>query len=76
MRALAEESGVPVIEDPPLARALYAAVEVEGDDPAGPLRGGGEDHRLHPERQEEARAAGAAALRPLVQGAPVTMRAL
>lgn len=29
IRALAEEHGVPVIEDPPLARALYAAVELE-----------------------------------------------
>jgi flagellar biosynthetic protein FlhB len=29
IRALAEEHGVAVIEDPPLARALYAAVEVE-----------------------------------------------
>jgi flagellar biosynthetic protein FlhB len=29
IRALAEEAGVPVIEDPPLARALYAAVDVE-----------------------------------------------
>ncbi|HEY8571882.1 flagellar biosynthesis protein FlhB [Phenylobacterium sp.] len=29
IRAVAEEAGVPVIEDPPLARALYAAVEVE-----------------------------------------------
>lgn len=29
IRALAEESGVPVIEDPPLARALYAAVEID-----------------------------------------------
>lgn len=29
IRALAEESGVPVIEDPPLARALYAAVELD-----------------------------------------------
>jgi flagellar biosynthetic protein FlhB len=28
-RALAEESGVAVIEDPPLARALYAAVDVD-----------------------------------------------
>ena len=27
IRAVAEEAGVPVIEDPPLARALYAAVE-------------------------------------------------
>jgi len=29
IRAVAEEAGVPVVEDPPLARALYAAVEVE-----------------------------------------------
>ena len=29
IRAVAEEAGVPVIEDAPLARALYAAVEVE-----------------------------------------------
>lgn len=29
IRALAEEHGVPIIEDPPLARALYAAVELD-----------------------------------------------
>jgi flagellar biosynthetic protein FlhB len=29
IRAIAEEAKVPVIEDPPLARALYAAVEVD-----------------------------------------------
>ena len=29
IREVAEEAGVPVIEDPPLARALYAAVEVD-----------------------------------------------
>jgi len=29
IRAIAEEAGVPVIEDPPLARALYAAVELD-----------------------------------------------
>ena len=29
IRAIAEEAGVPVIEDPPLARALYATVEVD-----------------------------------------------
>jgi flagellar biosynthetic protein FlhB len=28
IRNIAEEHGVPVIEDPPLARSLYAAVEV------------------------------------------------
>jgi flagellar biosynthetic protein FlhB len=29
IRAIAEEAGVAIIEDPPLARALYAAVEVD-----------------------------------------------
>jgi flagellar biosynthetic protein FlhB len=29
IRAVAEEAGVPVVEDPPLARALYATVEVD-----------------------------------------------
>jgi len=29
IRAIAEESGVPVVEDPPLARALYAAVDLD-----------------------------------------------
>jgi flagellar biosynthesis protein FlhB len=29
IRAAAENAGVPVIEDPPLARALYAAVEID-----------------------------------------------
>lgn len=29
IRAVAEEAGVPVVEDPPLARALYAAVDVD-----------------------------------------------
>lgn len=29
IRSVAEEAGVPIIEDPPLARALYAAVEVD-----------------------------------------------
>ena len=29
IRAVAEEAGVPVLEDPPLARALYAAVEID-----------------------------------------------
>jgi flagellar biosynthetic protein FlhB len=34
IRAVAEEANVPVIEDPPLARALYAAVEVDEMIPA------------------------------------------
>jgi flagellar biosynthesis protein FlhB len=29
IRALAEENDVPIIENPPLARALYASVEVD-----------------------------------------------
>jgi flagellar biosynthesis protein FlhB len=29
IRAVAEEAGVPIIEDPPLARSLYASVEVD-----------------------------------------------
>jgi len=29
IRSIAEEAGVPVIEDPPLARALYAAVDID-----------------------------------------------
>ena len=29
IREVAEEAGVPIIEDPPLARALYAAVEID-----------------------------------------------
>ena len=33
IRAVAEEAGVPVVEDPPLARALYAAVEIDEEIP-------------------------------------------
>lgn len=33
IRALAEESSVPLVENPPLARALYAAVEVDEEVP-------------------------------------------
>ncbi len=35
IREVAEESKVPVIEDPPLARALYAAVEIDDAIPVG-----------------------------------------
>jgi flagellar biosynthetic protein FlhB len=34
IRAVAEEANVPVVEDPPLARALYAAVEIDEMIPA------------------------------------------
>jgi flagellar biosynthetic protein FlhB len=33
IRAIAEEHGVPVLEDPPLARALFASVEVDEEIP-------------------------------------------
>jgi flagellar biosynthetic protein FlhB len=34
IRSLAEESGVPVVENPPLARTLFAAVELDQEIPA------------------------------------------
>ena len=46
IRAVAEENDVPMVENPPLARALHAAVEVDEADPAGALQGGGPGHRL------------------------------
>lgn len=33
IRAVAQEAGVPVMENPPLARALYAAVDLDGEIP-------------------------------------------
>jgi flagellar biosynthetic protein FlhB len=33
MRAAANENGVPVVENPPLARALHASVEIDGEIP-------------------------------------------
>ena len=33
MREIAEENGVPIVENPPIARALYAAVEVDEEIP-------------------------------------------
>jgi flagellar biosynthetic protein FlhB len=35
IRAVAEEAGVPIVEDAPLARALYAAVEIDDVIPPG-----------------------------------------
>jgi flagellar biosynthetic protein FlhB len=34
IREIAEEHDVPVVENPPLARALYASVELEAEIPA------------------------------------------
>ena len=33
IREVAEAAGVPIVEDPPLARALYAAIEVDEEIP-------------------------------------------
>lgn len=33
IRAMADESDVPIVENPPLARALYASVDIDGDIP-------------------------------------------
>ena len=46
IREVAEEHDVPIVENPPLARALHAAVEVDEADPAGALQGRGPGHRL------------------------------
>jgi len=34
IRKVAEDNDVPVVENPPLARALYAAVEIDDEIPA------------------------------------------
>jgi flagellar biosynthetic protein FlhB len=34
IRSVAEESGVPVVENPPLARTLHATVEIDAEIPA------------------------------------------
>jgi flagellar biosynthetic protein FlhB len=34
IRSIAEENGIPVVEDKPLARSLYAAVDVDRPIPA------------------------------------------
>ena len=46
IRDLAHEHSVPIVENPPLARALHAAVDIDDEIPAGALPGGGRGHRL------------------------------
>ena len=41
-----EEHDIPIVEDPPLARALFATADIDRADSAGTLRGGGEGDRL------------------------------
>ena len=46
IREVAEAHEIPIVEDPPLARALYASVELDEHIPPGTLQGGGRNHRL------------------------------
>ena len=46
IRAVAEEHDVPVIENPPLARALHASRRDRRGGAARTLQGGGAGHRL------------------------------
>ena len=46
IREVAEEQRVPMVENPPLARALHATVEIDQRNPGRALPGGGGGHRL------------------------------
>ena len=46
IREVAAEHNVPIVENPPLARALHATVEIDRGDPARALQGGGRGDRL------------------------------
>ena len=57
IRRIAEENDVPIVSDPPLARALHSSTEIGQVDPGGALRGGraGAGLRLpHGRRRQEA----------------------
>ena len=55
IREVAEEHDVPIVENPPLARALHATVEVDEVDPGRALQGRGAGHRLrHAAHREDA----------------------
>ena len=64
IREIAEENDVPMVENPPLARALYAGGRDRPRDSARALQGGGRNHRLRVplEGQNTAVASGAAVL--------------
>ena len=46
IREVAGEHAIPIVENPPLARALHATVEIDQEIPAGALQGGGRGDRL------------------------------
>ncbi len=46
IREIADEHSIPIVENPPLARALHATVEVDQAIPRRALQGGGRGHRL------------------------------
>ncbi len=46
IRAVAEDNDVTVVENPPLARALHASVEIDEPVPARALQGRGASHRV------------------------------
>jgi len=67
IRAMGEEHGVPIVEDPPLARALYAAVEVDEQIPEAHFEAVAKviGFILGAAQRRQAARAGAARARPL-----------
>ncbi len=55
IREVAGEHGIPIVENPPLARALHGTVEIDQEIPAGALPGGRRGHRLRHAAQSRAR---------------------
>ena len=55
IRALAKEHDVPIVENPPLARALFAAVEIDETIPDRAFQGRGAGHRLRHADEGQAR---------------------
>ena len=49
IREVAEENAVPIVENPPLARALYSAVELDEEIPPEHYKARGQGHRLRHE---------------------------
>ena len=47
IREIAKEHGIPIVENPPLARGLFAAVRRRPGSDAGILQGGGRGHQLY-----------------------------
>ena len=52
IREIAREHNVPIMENPPLARALYDKVELDSPVPPEPLRGRRPGHRVHLQAQK------------------------